>query len=216
MRADGFAASTEPDGPRKARAFGLSVKIIHMSEQEENAMKRDKKISRWIPIAAAVALVFATLNPVVAHDEPGDGLLELTVVADFGTFDLITTTNGGPFYVGGIVQDSDGDQVGLFHCWGFMFNGGAVGVVTQEYDLTGRGKIILTGVEDGGPRAVTGGTGDFREVRGEATGFDFTLFDSDGIFDVTLSLITHRHAFGHQRRIISSHPVSGLNFLDRP
>jgi len=180
-----------------------------MSEQEENAMKRDKKISRWIPIAAAVALVFATLNPVVAHDEPGDGLLELTVMADFGTFDLITTTNGGPFYVGGIVQDSDGDQVGLFHCWGFFFNGGAVGVVTQEYDLTGRGKIILTGVEDGGPRAVTGGTGDFREVRGEATGFDFTLFDSDGIFDVTLSLITHRHGASPLRRI-SSRSGSGL------
>ena len=35
VRADGFAASTEPDGPRKARAFGLSVKIIHISEQEE-------------------------------------------------------------------------------------------------------------------------------------------------------------------------------------
>ena len=46
--------------------------------------------------------------------------------------------------------------------------------MSQEYDLDGRGKILVQGIEDTGPRAVVGGTGDFTNVRGEATGFDFS------------------------------------------
>ncbi len=39
-----------------------------------------------------------------------------------------------------------------------------------------------------GYRAVVGGTGDFRNVRGEATGFDFSDFLSDGQFTATFKL----------------------------
>ncbi len=60
--------------------------------------------------------------------------------------------------------------------------------MSQEFNLDGRGKIQVQGVEDGGPRAVTGGTGDFRDVRGEATGFDFSNFLSDGEFTGTFEL----------------------------
>ena len=51
----------------------------------------------------------------------------------------------------------------------------------------GRGKITLAGVEDAGPRAVTGGTGEFRNVRGQATGFDFSTFPP--VFLATFELI---------------------------
>ena len=117
---------------------------------------------------------------------PGDGRLTVTVVADPSTLDVVPTVGGGPFYVGGILEDPDtGEQIGLFHCWGFFFDGGAQGVVNQEYDFTGRGKIILTGVEDEGPRAITGGTGRFRNARGEAVGIDLSNFP---VFPVTFDL----------------------------
>ncbi len=61
-------------------------------------------------------------------------------------------------------------------------------VVSQEYDLDGRGKIQVQGVEDEGPRAVTGGTGDFRNVRGEATGFDLSDLLAGGEFIATFKL----------------------------
>jgi len=39
--------------------------------------------------------------------------------------------------------------------------------VSQEFNLTNRGKILIAGVEGDDPRAVTGGTGDFANARGE-------------------------------------------------
>jgi hypothetical protein len=64
--------------------------------------------------------------------------------------------------------------------------------VSQEFDIDGRGKIQVQGVEDDGPRAVVGGTGEFRNVRGEATGFDLSEFQSGtfaGEFIVNFELI---------------------------
>jgi len=58
--------------------------------------------------------------------------------------------------------------------------------VNQEYDFTGRGEIILTGVEDEGPRAITGGDGQFRNARGEAVGIDLSNFP---VFPVIFDLI---------------------------
>ncbi len=73
---------------------------------------------------------------------------------------------------------------------GFFYDGGASGVVCQEYDLTDRGKIQVQGVEDDGPRAVTGGTGEFINVRGEMTGSNLsTAFPN---FTVTFRLIGAR------------------------
>jgi hypothetical protein len=49
-------------------------------------------------------------------------------------------------------------------------------VVTQEFDLTGRGKILVAGVESDAARGVTGGTGDFANARGEGIP-DIVIFD---------------------------------------
>ncbi len=50
------------------------------------------------------------------------------------------------------------------------------------------GKLVLY-VEADGPRAVTGGTGEFRNVRGEMTGADLSNFPN---FTVTFKLIDER------------------------
>ncbi len=106
-------------------------------------------------------------------------VVEVIHVAGTEPFDIVPSNFGGPFYVGGTIVDPDtGEPIGLFHCWGFFFAGGTEQrMVTQEFDLFDRGKIILTGREGpaggsptgGSPRAITGGTGDFRNGRGQAT-----------------------------------------------
>ncbi len=131
-----------------------------------------------------------------AHEEVN---LELRVKIDGSTFDVALVDIvgiGGAFYVTGDICQELGPvgtcvSIGTFHCWGWLFNASdpaSSAVVSQEYNLDGRGKIQVQGVEDGGPRAVTGGTGDFRNVRGEATEFDFSNFLSDGEFTGTFKL----------------------------
>ena len=136
-------------------------------------------------LAAAIA---TTSSPVSAAR--GGNSVDLRVIADPSQLDLIpspTFPGQGPFYIPGtIYAPGTLNQLGIFHCWGFFYNGGALGVVSQEYDLAGRGKIQVQGVEDGGPRAVTGGTGDFRNVRGEMTGADLSAFPD---FTVNFQLI---------------------------
>lgn len=78
--------------------------------------------------------------------------------------------------------------IGVFHCWGWD-TGRGLAVVSQEYGLDGQGKIQVQGVEDEGPRAVTGGTGRFRNVRGQATKFDFSEFMVTGRFVATFKLV---------------------------
>jgi len=108
------------------------------------------------------------------------GEFTLRIMVDDTTFD--TTGSGlggagfGAFHVqGDICKDPTGVGacmviIGEYHCWGWIPPNG-VGLVLQEYNLFDRGKIQLQGIEDGpGPRAVVGGTGDFREVRGQTTG----------------------------------------------
>ena len=128
------------------------------------------------------------------------GKLQLRVDTNgFADFDSTAPGPGGgiAFYVSGDICDDlvllgSCAPVGTFHCWGWIRADG-LGVVAQEYDLDGRGKIQVQGVEDDGPRAVTGGTGEFRNVRGEASGFDFSQFDSGpGEFIVNFNLIGTR------------------------
>ncbi len=80
----------------------------------------------------------------------------------------------GSFYVGGTIfrRGHSGGSIGTFHCWGFITTTG-VGVVDQEFDIDGRGKILISGVESDAPRGVTGGTGDFANARGEGTNIEF-------------------------------------------
>lgn len=113
------------------------------------------------------------------------GNLKLRVDTDgFADFDSTAAgaLGGVAFYVSGkickeLVLLGPCTPKGTFHCWGWI-RGDGLGVVAQEFDLDGYGKIQVQGVEDDGPRAVTGGTGAFRNVRGEATGFDFSQFGS--------------------------------------
>jgi len=134
------------------------------------------------------------------------GNLTVRVLADVdGTFDLTAAAaphGGSAFYVAGtlcadptITMEADCASIGSFHCWGWIILSGTV-VVNQEYDFDGRGKILLAGVEDGGPHAVVGGTGDFSNVRGEATGFvglDVADFADTSQFVATFKLVGARN-----------------------
>ena len=127
------------------------------------------------------------------------GELELRVQL-LNTFEIAlgdSDGTGGAFYVSGNICEELAPlgpctPIGSFHCWGWLFDStdpASSAVVSQEFNLDGRGKILVQGVEDGGPRAVVGGTGDFRNARGEATGFDFSNFIEDGEFSGTFKLI---------------------------
>ncbi len=134
---------------------------------------------RSLLIGVLLAVSLAAPGPSYADGK----FLILDVKPDGGTFSMVADgTGGGPFYISGPIFASGTvvDPIGKFLCWGYFGEGGAVVVVSQEFDLDGRGKIQVQGVEDEGPRAVTGGTGDFRNVRGDAdvvfTGpLDFTI-----------------------------------------
>ena len=115
----------------------------------------------------------------------------------FAEFDSVvapTALAGAAFYIGGDICEElgigdDCTPIGKFHCWGWLIGPDqAVGPVSQEYNLFDRGKILVLGLEDEGPRAVVGGTGEFRRVRGQATGFDLSQFMSDGEFTGTFEL----------------------------
>jgi hypothetical protein len=144
-----------------------------------------------------IVLSLALLGGVAVTKAGGE--LVLRVDTDgFANFDATAPGfNGGfAFYVNGDICEEpdlldDCTAIGEFQCWGWdVFGDGSFAVVSQEFNLFGRGKIQVQGVEDDGPRAVTGGTGDFRNVRGEATGFDFSEFGSGpGEFIATFKLM---------------------------
>ena len=123
---------------------------------------------RSLLIGVLLAVSLGAAGPSLAHEK---GLLVLDVKPDGGTFTMVDDGNsGGPFFISGLIfaPGTVVDPIGKFLCWGYFGEEGAVAVVSQEFDLDGRGKIQVQGVEDEGLRAVTGGTGDFRNVRGEA------------------------------------------------
>jgi hypothetical protein len=104
---------------------------------------------------------------------------------DTNDVDDFQSTNGdgtGAFYVSGNITVG-----GRFQCWGFIsaMDPGD-GVVNQEFDIDGRGKILIAGVESDAPRAVTGRTGDFVNARGVGVP-DLSEFD-DGIFTIAFNL----------------------------
>ncbi len=135
----------------------------------------------------------------VAEADGRKGKLVLLVDTHvFNTFDAGApgVDDGGfPFYVSGDICEettltgapSSCTPIGVFRCWGWD-DGKGLAVVTQEYNIWGKGKIQVQGVEDEGPRAVTGGTGKYRDVRGEATEFDFSEFPTTGRFTAKFKL----------------------------
>ncbi len=147
---------------------------------------------RWgrvVVVASVAAIVALGLSVRVTEGDPGKGKkgkLVLDVVVDVESFDFegeLPDGEGarpGPFNIVG-----DFDDGGTFRCWGWIDEDFA-GSVSQVFNFPGRGSIMTQGVE-GGFLAVTGGTGDFSDVRGEALqtftgeGFNFDIeFDLKG------------------------------------
>jgi hypothetical protein len=128
----------------------------------------------------------------VYYTLPGGAALVLRVEQG-NNFDLTPSPGGGgAFYIGGSIfnegeSSGNGDEaIGRFDCWGWITaDPDSPGFVSQEWNLFGVGKLLLSGAEDAGPRAITGGTGQFRNVRGQATGFEFF----DGSFVATFELL---------------------------
>ena len=152
-------------------------------------------MTRKVVLGLGVALLTFGLLGSDAEAKSKKGEMTLRILADFSTFDTSTPGAGGgvPFYVqGDICEDPTLGEgctpIGDFHCWGWIPPSG-VGLVSQEYNLFGRGKIQTQGLEDEGPRAVVGGTGDFSKVRGQATGVDLSSFDATGEFIIDFKLI---------------------------
>lgn len=162
---------------------------------------------RRIIIGLTVAFLL-TLGFVASGLQPGQGqLVVLRIVNDGSTFEDSTSRKspgsslGGPgaFYVRGNICadltvgnacDDPIDTIGVFHCWGWMANDGLATVVSQEYILDGQGAISVQGVEAFNknfiPRSVVGGTGKFRNIRGEMVAA--TFFDG-GEFLATFDII---------------------------
>jgi hypothetical protein len=170
------------------RGWPISFALVFQQKKERRLGRRAVlKTGAIAGTGAAAALVVPQLGG--APRLSARNTMTLRVIADPGALDFVPSNfpGQGPFYIPGeIFVPGTNDKIGDFHCWGFFVQGGAIGVVSQEYDLAGRGKIQVQGVEDEGPRAVTGGTGEFRNVRGEMTGADLSNFPD---FAVTFALI---------------------------
>ena len=100
---------------------------------------------------ALAVLVVGLSHPTFA----GKGnVLVLDVLVDLSTFDVApseSVAGQGAFYVFGDIRDPVTlDVIGDYQCWGYLFDGGGSTVVAQEYNLFGRGKIQVQGVEDPG------------------------------------------------------------------
>ncbi len=151
-------------------------------------MRKIGVTSLSILLAAVLVLVVGAGDLAYAQRS---NVTELTVrvVVDFSTFDLRDGGAGtGPFYVGGdVFNPKNGQPLGDFQCWGWFFESDR-DVVNQEYNIGNRGKIILAGEEDGGLRAIVGGTRKFKGARGDAT-FDNSNLGVDGSFLATFRIL---------------------------
>ena len=102
---------------------------------------------------------------------------ELILAVDVDEASFVGPRNGaGAFNVEG--DTGSGPQT--FQCWGWIFADGLTTNVSQSFNVEDRGAIMTQGPE-GGLLAIVGGTGDFKNARGEArqeftgVGFDFTM-----------------------------------------
>ncbi len=117
-------------------------------------------------MAAIVLMVIA--GQLAYGAKPNGNVLTVLLVPDGSTFDLRANELGqGPFYIGGTLFNVDtGAELGEFQCWGWFFTSSRR-MVTQEYNLGDRGTILLAGEEIENRLALVGGTGDFRNARGQ-------------------------------------------------
>ena len=128
-----------------------------------------------LSLAAIAVLSFAVR---VTEAQPAGRTLVVDVDVDELSFDAPLGIPG-PFSVEGDI----GGVAGAYKCWGWIFGmgpGAPPSSVSQVYNIADRGAIMTLG-QEGLSIAVVGGTGDFRNVRGEAIqvftgeGFDFAL-----------------------------------------
>jgi len=131
-------------------------------------MNRVKKQLSLLTVVSTLALVFAGVAE--AHETI------LTVDVDEASFIGPDAEEVGPF----TVEGNTGSGVGTFQCWGWIIDKSGTAILSQVFFISGRGSIMTQGIE-GGLLAVTGGTGAFSNVRGDAVqtftgpGFDFTM-----------------------------------------
>lgn len=152
----------------------------------------------WLAIAA-----------VIVPSGAGAASLTVDVAPDTATFDTMREPVGdapmptGPFYIQGPIfpkgtLNPDGSipegasPIGLFHCWGWIFDGNAgEAVVSQLFAIDGRGEVQVQGREVSDVnRAITGGTGEFNGRRGVAHYKYLNLPDSFS-FRVTFAFRHH-------------------------
>lgn len=141
--------------------------------------------------AAVVGAGVVTAGP--AEAKGGKSIVLDVDTAGFADFEQSGTEppgGTGAFYVSGdvVAPGTLSPSIGTFHCWGYIRADG-LGLVNQEFDLNGRGKILIAGVESDAPRGVTGGTGHFANARGEGLP-DVSIFDfpNSGKFRIAFSL----------------------------
>ncbi len=121
-----------------------------------------KKRLSLLGVVSLAAIVGLSLTVGVAEAKT----LKLEIDADESSFDIIPSPMGQlAFHIKGTIV---GDATGTFRCWGWILDGNFTNV-NQIYSIDGRGAIMTQGVEFGPTNniAVTGGTGDFSNVRGE-------------------------------------------------
>ncbi len=132
-----------------------------------------KRLSVLVVVLSLAAIAVLSVR-VTEGNAPTAGALILTVDVDEASFNG-PAAGDGAFNVEG----DTGSGAKTFQCWGWIFADGNANV-SQVFNIAGRGAIMTQGQEDG-LLAVVGGTGDFRNARGEAlqtftgVGLDFTL-----------------------------------------
>ena len=90
----------------------------HIGEQGVDRRRMIKAGAAGVGVLAAA--IATTSSPVSAGG--GGNSVDLRVIADPSQLDLIpspTFAGQGPFYIPGTQN-----QLGIFHCWGFFYNGG--------------------------------------------------------------------------------------------
>jgi hypothetical protein len=159
---------------------------------DAEGLSRRDLLKRGLIGGGLVAAGLATPGLTGVAQAKGGKSIVLDVDTDgFADLDFTGSDGGatGAFYVSGeILAPGTSDHLGGFHCWGWI-RPDNTGVVNQEFAIDGRGKILIAGVESDAPRAVTGGTGDFVNARGEGLP-DVVIFDfaNSGKFRIAFSL----------------------------
>jgi len=135
------------------------------------SIRKRFSLLRVISLAAIAALSLAVG---VTEVQAGNRLV-LNVDVDEASFQ----SNHFPGAFNIVGDTGSGEET--FQCWGWI-NADESANVSQSFNVEDRGAIMTQGPE-GGLLAIVGGTGDFKNARGEAR----QVFNNDGTFDFTMT-----------------------------